>query len=398
MSNSLGTNMLRRRTMLSATVAGLSGCTSSILWESRSDESQPASTSWRMAGENAHNTSRLDAVIGSKIDDVSWNESIDSQFASPIVTTPNHALVSTQSELIGFDKADGTIAFSHSLPGGMAAAPAVTDTHILVPRDTFGEGFDSEIDLQAPTLYALDRETKQSAWEHTLEGNYLASVAVADDIYVQSDRESYRLTADGTTMWRQTFDQAFDWRETLSYLRPVIGPDGVYIGHRNALVKLDRASGDVRWRRSMEKTVFPPVIAGDTTVVASTSDATVGVSPGDGQVRWRVSKPPVWAPAISETIAVVSTNKELLGITPASGEQLWRAEQSLSTCPPVIAGDTVFTAPGGMTLTAVNAETGARIDSRGTDRPITCITPDSSGLLIRQSATDGPLLEQYPLR
>ncbi|EFW93968.1 Pyrrolo-quinoline quinone [Haladaptatus paucihalophilus DX253] len=351
-----------------------------------------------MAGENAHNTSRLDAIIGSKIDDVSWSESIDSQFASPIVTTPNHALVSTQSKLIGFDKADDKIAFSHPLPGGMAAAPAVTNTHILVPRDTFGEGFDSEIDLQRPTLYALDRKTKQPAWEHALDGNYLASVAVADDIYVQSDRESYRLTADGTIVWRQTFDQSFDWRKTLSYLRPVIGPDGVYIGHRDALVKIDRASGDVRWTRSMEKTVFPPVIASDTTVVASTSDATVGVSPGDGQVRWRVSKPPVWAPAISETIAVVSTNKELLGINPATGEQQWRADQSLSTCPPVIAGDTVFTAPGGTTLTAINAETGRHIDSRGTDRQVTWITPDSSGLLTRQSATDGALLEQYSLR
>ncbi|ELZ04949.1 pyrrolo-quinoline quinone [Natrialba asiatica DSM 12278] len=350
-----------------------------------------------MAGKNAQNTSRLDAIRGSKIDDISWNKPIASQFVSPIVMTKNHALVSTQSKLIGFDKADGTIAFSHSLPGGMAAAPAVTDTHILVPRDTYGEGFDSDIDLQAPTLYALDRETKQRVWEHTLDGNYLASVAVADDIYVQSDREAYRLTADGTTTWRQTFDQAFDWRKTLSYLRPVIGPDGVYIGHRDTLVKLDRAAGDVRWTRSMEKTVFPPVIAGDTTVITSTNDAIVAVSPADGQIQWRVSKPPVWAPAISETIAVASTSKGLLGIDPASGEQQWHADQSLSTCPPVIAGNTVFTAPG-MTLTAVDAETGERIDSRGTDWRVTWITPDSGGVLTRQPTTDGVLLERYPLR
>lgn len=350
-----------------------------------------------MAGKNAHNTSKLTTTVGTQINDASWSESTASQAASPIVTTPDHALVHTQSRLIGFTKADGKIAFSHLLPGGMAAAPAVTDTHILVPRDTFGKGHESQIGLDTPTLYAIDRETKQQAWEHTLDGNYLASVAVADDIYVQSDRETHRLTIDGATTWRHRFEQAFDWREIHSYLRPVIGSDGVYIGHQDALVKLDRTTGDVQWTRFVEKTMFPPVIASESTVIASTSDAAVGVRQTDGKVQWRVDKPLVWAPAINDTVAVISNNTELVGIDPASGDQQWRTEQALSTCPPVIAGESVFTAPGGTTLSAVDAATGKRIDSHSTDKGVTWITPDASGLLTRQAAVDGPVLETYLL-
>lgn len=351
-----------------------------------------------MAGENAGNTSRLDADAGSEIDDRSWKSPVVSPVASPIVSTPTRAVVSTQSRLLGVDRSDGRVAFAHALPGGMAAAPAVTDDHFLVPRDTFGEGLEATIDLEAPTLYALDRETGQSAWQLGLEGSYLASVAVAEDVYVQSDRETCRLSGEGTTRWRRRFDEPFDWRETLSYLRPVVGPDGVYVGHRGSLVKLDRATGEVRWTRSMGKTVFPPVMATDATVVASTGDATVGVAPADGRVRWRVREPPVWAPAVGERTAVLSTSGELLGIDPATGERRWRVEQPLSTCPPVIAGGTAFTAPGGTTLAAVDAGTGRRIDSRGTDRRVTWVTPDSHGLLTGQSATDGALLERYPLR
>ncbi|PCR92006.1 outer membrane protein assembly factor BamB family protein [Natrinema ejinorense] len=350
-----------------------------------------------MAGENSKNTSKLDSEIGSQIGDVTWRESVASQFASPIVTTLRHAIVNTQSKLLGFEKSDGAIAFSKSLPGGMAAAPAVTENHILVPRDTYGEGFDSEIDLQSPTLYALDRDANRIAWKVTLDGTYLASVAVADDIYVQSDRETYRIQSDGTVMWRQTFDSSFDWRKTLSYLRPAIGPNGVYIGHRDSLVKLDRKSGEVIWTRSIEKTRFPPVIADDSTVVASTRRETVGLDPSEGRIRWQASTPPVWAPASNEKIAVLSTARKLLGIKLATGKQQWSRKESLSTCPPIIAGDTVFFVPGGTNLVAVDAETGTRIDKRTTDRIVDWITPDSSGLLTRQSEADGAFLRQYEL-
>lgn len=351
-----------------------------------------------MAGENAHNTAHLDTTIGSTIDTKSWSEPTASQTASPIITTPSHALIHTQSRLIAYNKTNGDIATTQALPGAMAATPAVTDTHVLVPRDTFGEGLESQIDLETPTLYAINRETTDIDWTHSLTGDYLASVAVDDAIYVQSDREVARLDADGTPTWRHTFETAFDWRDTLSYLRPVIGPDSVYVTHRNALLELDSASGTVQWTRDMEKTLFPPTIADESTLVASTSDAIVGVSPSDGQVQWRVEEPPVWGPAVDGDTAVISTNRAILGVDPGSGEVRWRTEQALSTCPPVIAGDTAFTAPGGSRLAAVALETGNPRDSRDTDQRVTWITPDAGGLLTRQPARDGPIVERYALR
>jgi outer membrane protein assembly factor BamB len=306
--------------------------------------------------------------------------------------------VTTQSKVIGVAKNDGTIAFSKSLPGGLAGAPGVTEDHILVPRDTFGEGFDSNIEIESPKLYALDRETNRTTWTVTLDAKYLASVAVADDIYAQTDREIYRIRPDGTIRWRYTFEDSFDWREMLSYLRPVISPDGIYVGHRDSLVKLDRASGEIVWTRSIGKTVFPPVVLNESVVVSSTDHETVGLTRSEGDIRWRETLPPVWAPASTENTAVISTEGKLLGVEAETGEQRWTVEMSLSTCPPVIGGDTVFAAPGGMDLVAVDVNSGNRIDSRATDTMVESITPDSTGLLTRQSGTEGPILRQYPLK
>lgn len=350
-----------------------------------------------MDGKHPHNTARLDAAVGSQIGDAVWRKPTGSQFASPVVTTAETAFVCTQSTLVGVGKSGGRTALTQSLPGGVSGAPAVADDLVVVPRDTFGEGFD-QIDLDTPTLYAVDRETGEQTWRHTLDGAYLGSVAVADDIYVQSDRETRRITTDGVSVWRHTFAQSFDWREIHSHFRPVIGPDVVYVAHRDRLVGLDRATGEIVWTRSTGETDFPPVVVDANTLVVSTGDAVVGLGPDDGRVRWRVDESPMWGPAVGDGHAVVSTEGALLGVDPASGEQRWRSEQAQSTCPPVVAGGLVFTAPGGTTLAVTDAATGDRLDSRDLGTSVDWITPDAAGLLTREATTDGPVIGRYPLR
>lgn len=381
--------------MVTATAFGLGGCVSLPEWR-REPTSEPTPTSWEMAGGNAHNTSRLTTTAGSQIGDAAWRRSPGSQFASPLVTTTELGLVHTQSTVFGFDKADGTVAFTHSLPGGVAAAPAVTDSLVVVPRDTVGEGFD-QIDLDTPTVYAIDHETGRRAWEHTVDGSFLASVTVADDIYVQSDREVHRLTANGTAVWRHSFEQPFDLQKIVSYIRPVVGSDAVYVVHRGGVIRLDRATGEVQWTRSAWEADFPPVVVDETTLLASTGDAVVGVHPDDGRVRWRVDESPAWGPAVTDAVAVFDIDDGgLLGVDPAAGEEQWRTEDGHTICPPVVASGSVFT--GGTTLSAVDTATGDRVDTRDVRTSVNWITPDADGLLVRESTPGGPTIKRYSLR
>lgn len=388
-----------RRTLLTATAAACSGCISSLTGDKESARPErPESTSWAMAGGNAENTSKLGPNIGSKFRDLSWSKSLGTEFASPIITTSEYAFVNTQSKLLGFDKSNGETTLSKPLPGAKAAAPALTDDYIFVPRDTLGEGFDSSVDLEAPQLHALRRTTKDIAWTLTLDGAYLSSVAVAEDIYIQSDREVYRVKPDGTVVWRRGFDDSFDLRKTISYIRPTIGHNSVYIGHRDSIIKLNRASGEVVWTQPVGKVLFSPVITSESTVIASTSTGAVGLDPSDSRTRWQVDGQPLWAPATKNNLSIISKDKKLVGIDQSTGNQQWSTQMTRSTCPPVIAGDAVYLAPGGTDLVAVNLNTGGEIGKLNTDNVVRWITPDISGLFTRMPDTDGPLLRRYQLK
>lgn len=386
-----------RRAFVTAVALGASGCVSLPESDTNSESSaESSSASWTMAGQDPRNTSRLTGRGSSGIGGLSWQRSTGSEFVSPPVTSVDLVFVPTQSTLVGFDRDDGTVAFSQPLPGGLGGAPAVTDDLIVVPRDTFGEGFD-QIDLKTPTVYAIDRETGQQLWEHTLSGSDLGSIAVADDIYVQSDREIRRIAMDGTDVWHHSFPQSFGWRKIHSQFRPVIGSDGVYAGHRNKLVKLDRTTGNVQWTHPTKEAEFAPVVVDEGVLIASTGDGIVGVHPDSGHVRWHVDKSSMWAPAVSETVFVVSAEGTLLGIDPVSGERRWQSEQPQSTCPPVVVGETVFTASGGA-LTVTDTATGQQVGSRSVDTFVTRITPGGDELFVREPKADGPVVGRYPIR
>lgn len=399
MNSESSTTSLKRRTLLSATAVGMSGCVSGIYRESQSGASrQLGSTSWKMVGENSKNTSGFDSNIGTAFEKTSWRKPIGSPFFGPVITTSEHAIVNSQPKAFGFKKSSGKLVLSKSLPGGVAGAPAVTDDHVLVPRDTYGEGYGPGDEIESPRLYAIGRDSKEIEWKLELSGSYLASVAVAEDIYIQSDREVIRLKPDGTTVWNQNLDESFDWRDTLSYIRPAIGQTGVYVGHRGSLIKLGRDSGAVIWSRSMGKTLFPPVLTGDSTIITSTRSETVGVDRSDGRVRWRIKDTPAWVPASNEKIAVITKSGELVGIDQARGEQRWSKQMSLSTCPPVIAGDIAYVVPGGTDLVAIDVGTGKQRDRLSTDKIVDWVTPDAGGLFTRMWSTDGPTLVRHQLK
>jgi|GEM_PF-2380845 len=349
-----------------------------------------------MEGKNTHNTAQLDAAVGSQIDDRAWRRATGSASTSPIVTTRQTVFVCTQSTLLGFDKSNGRTVLAQSLPGGVSSGPAVADGLVVVPRDTFGEGFD-DVDLDTPTLYAVDREMGQRVWTQSFDGEDLGSVVVDhDDLYVQSNREVRRITTDGTTVWRHRFGQSFDWRDIHSQFRPAVTSDAVYVAHRDRLVKLDRATGESQWTRSTGETDFPPVVVNETTLLVSTGDAVVGVHPDDSRVRWRLDESPLWSPAVTDGVAVVNGDSGLLGVDSTSGELEWRADDEVHVaCPPVVAGGSVFA--GGTTLDVVDTATGNRVDARDVRTSVDWITPDTDGLTVRVPESDGVYVERYSL-
>lgn len=140
-------------------------------------------------------------------------------------------------------------------------------------------------------------------------------------------------------------------------------------GENGAVAAVDAATGSVRWRARLDRTVTGGVGAGEGLVALGTRDAeVVALSQSDGAVVWtsRVTSEVVAAPVIGAGIVIAQTvDDKVAALEAADGAQRWIYE---STQPP-------------LTL-------------RGTSRPL--LAPDgsvvagfSNGTLVSVSAGDG---------
>lgn len=90
--------------------------------------------------------------------------------------------------------------------------------------------------------------------------------------------------------------------------------DTLVVGGYYALIAVDPASGDRRWKREYEATDFSPVVAGDVVVASgpnwSTGKGSLVVLDGAGETRWQTSiagGPEVSPPAVSGSGVFVGT-------------------------------------------------------------------------------------------
>ncbi|MFC7020767.1 MULTISPECIES: PQQ-binding-like beta-propeller repeat protein [Haloarcula] len=176
-------------------------------------------------------------------------------------------------------------------------------------------------------------------------------VTVADGaVYVRSATACVKLAPDGTERWRRPLDplvyDAYNLGDdTATQVAPAVTGNGVYVPDRDALVKLDPASGRERWRVGVDTAYAAPVVTDDGGVVQTGHEETVAVDPG-GEERWRRSLGTRAAAAAADDVVYVVPG-DIHELDLATGETNWRAHvPSEGTAAPVVTDESVLVVSG----------------------------------------------------
>ncbi len=198
------------------------------------------------------------------------------------------------------------------------------------------------------SVFSLSEGDLLNTYRVGTEKTYGATV-VDGDIFVRSDSACLRLAADGTERWRQSleplvYDEYNLGDSTATQIVPAVDGDGVYIPDRNAIVKLDRESGDERFRIPVDTAYAAPTVDDDG-IIQTGWQETVGITPS-GDVRWRRDLQSRSAAAASDDeIYVISSDLHCL--TADTGETKWQAHlPSEGTAAPVVTDDSIIVVSG----------------------------------------------------
>jgi outer membrane protein assembly factor BamB len=228
----------------------------------------------------------------------------------------------------------------------------------------------------------------EPAWRVELAPSYSGPVVVGSRVFTTEtkDRQTEIVRAlDRTTgreLWRAEWPGAlsvpFFAKANGDWIRATPACDGESLfvaGMRDVLVCLDAATGSNRWRRDFVKElqtplpdfgfVSSPLVAGDAVYVQAGA-AVLKLDKRTGELRWRAltDSGGMWGSAFSSPIlarlagreqVVVQTRQLLAGLDPATGEVLWsqavEAFRGMNILTPVVFGDAVFTSTyGGRTI------------------------------------------------
>ena len=188
---------------------------------------------------------------------------------------------------------------------------------------------------------AFDRASGEQFWETSWDGamkvpffaarngSWVRSTPAYDGeyLYVAGMRDVLVCleAADGTVKWRVNFAERFDTPlPSFGFVcSPLVTAEAVYVQAGGGIVKLDKDTGDVLWRR---------------------------LSDGGGMNGGAFSSPVLGSLAgVSQLL--VQTRNALAGLDPGNGAVLWqqpvKAFRGMNILTPVILGDTIFTSSYG---------------------------------------------------
>ncbi|MFB6154697.1 MAG: PQQ-binding-like beta-propeller repeat protein [Haloferacaceae archaeon] len=246
--------------------------------------------------------------------------------------------------------ADGTERWSSDLDVEVAGAPALDPDRgrLYVPTRVVGTTDGPETPPASVTALTLADGDVIGAPTVGDEDAY--GLTVADgDVYVRSATACVRLAPDGTERWRRSlpplvYDEYRLGDSTATQITPAVTGGGVYVPDRNALVKLDRETGDERWRVPVDTPYAAPVVD-ERGVVQTGWQETVAVD-RSGEVRWRRDLHSRAAAALDGTDVYVVAG-DLHEVDAASGETNWRAHlPGEGTEAPVVTEDHVLAVSG----------------------------------------------------
>ncbi len=175
-------------------------------------------------------------------------------------------------------------------------------------------------------------------------------VTVADgDVFIRSASACVRFGPDGTERWRHPLASlgagTFGWGSpSMARVAPAVAEDGIYVPDRHALVKLDPATGNVRWRVTVDVPLAASIVD-EYGAIQTGLRETVAVD-HSGEVRWRRNLHSRAAAAAGDgDVYVVST--DLHELDAVTGETTWQAHLPDGETEPVVTDEDVLVVTGG---------------------------------------------------
>jgi len=267
---------------------------------------------------------------------------------TPPVVHDGIVYFATDREVVALDTV-GTEQWTHQLEHEVSGVPCLDPDRrrLYVPTQITGSADDVS---QRATLgvFSLSEGELLDTYRVGTEKTYGATV-VDGDIFVRSDSACLRLAADGTERWRQpleplVYDEYNLGDSTATQIVPAVDGEGVYIPDHNAIVKLDRESGDEQFRISVDTPYAAPTVD-DGGIIQTGWQETVGIT-RSGDVRWRRDlQSRAAAATIDDEIYVISSDLHCLAAE--SGETKWQAHlPSEGTAAPVVTDDSIIVVSG----------------------------------------------------
>lgn len=236
----------------------------------------------------------------------------------------------------------------------------------------------------SPWPARLDDAHLRRQWRVELGPSYSGPIVVGGRVFTTETREKKEEVvtaldrATGAVVWRVQWDGAmsvpFFARSNGDWIRATPACDGerlVVAGMRDVLVCLDVATGRHLWRVDFVEAlgtplpdfgfVSSPLLDGDAVYVQAGAGL-VKIDKRTGEVRWRTlaDRGGMWGSAFSSPIVtslagqrqvVVQTREKLAGVDPEQGTVLWEqpveAFRGMNILTPVVLDDTVFTSTYG---------------------------------------------------
>ncbi len=323
-----------------------------------------------------------------------------------------------------FDAAElpnfGGLRWRVRLDGPIQGTPAVTRTRVYAGT-TRG------------TLYALDRATGAVMWEYDAGSSIGSAPAIAGGLAIITTRDG-RIhgveTAGGRRRWRSdpAAERPFPWGYESGdiYLSsPAVAGDAVYAGRPDgSVVRLDLASGKLRWATRTEGRIrSSPAAAGGVVYVGSADGSIYALAAQSGSVLWRFDtfgrrlesknfgydrRTVQSSPAVdSATVYIGARDGFVYAIDRATGLERWRYDHKISwvNASAALGHGSVFTASSdGHFIQALDAATGReqwRVPTLGTAWPSpalvgeTLYATEGPGVLYSIQARQGRLNWRY---
>lgn len=210
--------------------------------------------------------------------------------------------------------------------------------------DTLAVGRDED-----GTLVGFETATGETVWTTDAPTSFTGSVTVADDTAYLGVRDEVLAVdaATGDVRWRYTVETASGDTE-IPQGTPAVTDATVFVDGGPTVHAIDAETGQRRWRRSLDGDAGPSLAATrDTLLVGGSTVRALAVS--DGSTRWRYDAfERRVAVAVADDTVYVANHNAIGAVDASSGAERWRrrfGEGALSRdpTPPVVDGRYVYT-------------------------------------------------------